>query len=767
VRVKPASLYRDAISRTEQVKYEHDRAVNRVCFGGQSGTWLISAAQDGLCRLWDVRTDSVSATAMMTQSDPARDVLFHPTTTMPHVYSLCTVHESGALLRWDLRHSKVPTERIQAHQGGTLCIAWKAASARSAFGEHQIDDVDSWIATGGQDRMIKIWKVGASGLSMKPVHTLYASQPVQRIAWRPGFGAELASVGAPLIGQGEEAEARVGCAEVEIWDVRRPHVAKWSMRHPLDGPATSLVFPDATTMWTTHRSTAAFIQHDIDHDAVRRDEDLPRCASGWNIEGELAFAVTRRQADFAENRDAPPADVGGLPFPIDQELASIASAELDFDGAVFRRLAERYLIDDRPFEELCAVNADVAEANDRLDAAQTWRILSRWFGAGGEQDEGADENAPTAPPSPSRSQPSPNTARILSGGRRSAKSSFSPTPSPGRPLAQPPSRLGLISQTFSGSASISEASSLRDGEESSSSVDAAQTRVASHSSRPSERPPPSSSDNSESESGDMEDHSPFGVVGPLQSNFAPRGPPLTGHSRNSSRSSTVTTPRANRPALLPLVDPAPMHRSTSTSSDSEAEGPYGSVRTAVHLLKHRRAVSEGPGVLSTLTRPSPSSRAGRSRTRRGTELALSKVSANGEATARLASSRSKEARSTMAPTPVKDEQWDVVRAELKAKLESGLREVLERYAEQVRSRPPCWSISASRHAKGDVQMCATVIAVMKGKMDVDPAFRSRATTAYLRARPSRLQGRHVLTTGRAASPLRALCHGRSVQALLG
>lgn len=45
-------LNRDGGSKLDQVKYEHDRAVNRIVFGGQTGNWLMSGGQDGQMKLW-------------------------------------------------------------------------------------------------------------------------------------------------------------------------------------------------------------------------------------------------------------------------------------------------------------------------------------------------------------------------------------------------------------------------------------------------------------------------------------------------------------------------------------------------------------------------------------------------------------------------------------------------------------------------------------------------------------------------------------------
>lgn len=41
-----------ATNKLEQHKHEHDRAVNRLCFGGTSGSWLLSGSQDGQIRVW-------------------------------------------------------------------------------------------------------------------------------------------------------------------------------------------------------------------------------------------------------------------------------------------------------------------------------------------------------------------------------------------------------------------------------------------------------------------------------------------------------------------------------------------------------------------------------------------------------------------------------------------------------------------------------------------------------------------------------------------
>lgn len=50
------SLGLSSFRPTDQLKYEHDRAVNRVVFGGQTGNWLMSGGQDGQMKLWVSRS---------------------------------------------------------------------------------------------------------------------------------------------------------------------------------------------------------------------------------------------------------------------------------------------------------------------------------------------------------------------------------------------------------------------------------------------------------------------------------------------------------------------------------------------------------------------------------------------------------------------------------------------------------------------------------------------------------------------------------------
>lgn len=92
-------------SSTDQIKYEHDRAVNRVVFGGQSGSWLMSGGQDGQMKLW-VHSSSLQECANALLTLPATG---HPRTStrLAHSQSLLPRPPSCLLpLRRSTLHSR-------------------------------------------------------------------------------------------------------------------------------------------------------------------------------------------------------------------------------------------------------------------------------------------------------------------------------------------------------------------------------------------------------------------------------------------------------------------------------------------------------------------------------------------------------------------------------------------------------------------------------------------------------------------------------------
>lgn len=103
----------------------------------------------------------------------------------------------------------------------------------------------------GIDKTVKVWDFSAPTLSTKPIRTLYASQPVQCVAWHPKIPTELASSPVPSFAAEDQPSAS-GFAnlagteipstaswknEIDIWDTRTPRLPKLTVKHdePVNG----------------------------------------------------------------------------------------------------------------------------------------------------------------------------------------------------------------------------------------------------------------------------------------------------------------------------------------------------------------------------------------------------------------------------------------------------------------------------------------------------------------------------------------------------
>ena len=190
---------------------------------------------------------------------------------------------------------------------------------------------------------------GSSTLSHivnKPTYVLHPSYPVRRVLWRHGYPCELALVsnaefsgasGAELMAnpriqnvtpsflasavpasKPKDTDSKSGLVgdAVEIWDVRRGWVAKWTTDTSLsDGGVTGTrsisscsnpelmlercpdaVFPDSHALLVQHTS-GTFAQVDLRY-SHRPIDAVPRVALSWNTvdgsDGALAFVADKR-----------------------------------------------------------------------------------------------------------------------------------------------------------------------------------------------------------------------------------------------------------------------------------------------------------------------------------------------------------------------------------------------------------------------------------------------------------------------------------------
>ncbi|CAL1708081.1 unnamed protein product [Somion occarium] len=290
-----------------------------------------------------------------------------------------------------------------------------------------------WLASGGLDRCVKVWDLTAPSpethISRTPAYTLHTSFPVRRVLWRPGpaYECELAvvsnvefSTGSGTVDQAsppgalspnmssealpsEGTETALSVAEtkaslatmksevgdpVEIWDVRRGHIAKWVVRgSAVDGGVTDMVFGDPHSIWAQHFS-GSFSQFDL-RQMLKPLDAVPRVAATWDVSGSLVFVADRPRRWEVPYDDIPPEKrqlvqeqkgklkaLGDKPYgPKTQTVGMLAGTDLTEDIDVFVKLAKGYIFEGTDRREICTHNAEVASGAGKQDAAQAWLLL--------------------------------------------------------------------------------------------------------------------------------------------------------------------------------------------------------------------------------------------------------------------------------------------------------------------------------------------------------------------------------------------------------
>lgn len=100
-----------------------------------------------------------------------------------------------------MRNPKAIYDRkVSAHNGPCLTVDWHPTGRT--------------VASGGRDKTIKVWDMGAD--NRRPLYTMRTMASVFRVQWRPGYDDEVASC------------ALLTDQRIHIWDVRRPSIAKYA-----------------------------------------------------------------------------------------------------------------------------------------------------------------------------------------------------------------------------------------------------------------------------------------------------------------------------------------------------------------------------------------------------------------------------------------------------------------------------------------------------------------------------------------------------------
>lgn len=139
-----------------------------------------------------------------------------------------------------------------------------------------------------------------------PTHTLHTLHGIRRTAWRPDHPTELAvvSVSEGAVGGSTIQNTNITGGAIsdvdeesrlEIWDVRRGHVAKYllaSAARPGEvGVIQDISWADDGALQACY-SNGCFVQHDLRRH-WRPLDDIPRQPGSWNVDNEFSFGLDR------------------------------------------------------------------------------------------------------------------------------------------------------------------------------------------------------------------------------------------------------------------------------------------------------------------------------------------------------------------------------------------------------------------------------------------------------------------------------------------
>jgi WD40 repeat protein len=158
---------------------EHTRTINSIDFHPLQSHSLLAGDMNGLVKIYDIRKIRTNSpqplknisdlTITTKQNDAIRDIKWHPTSS----YSFATIHDSGTILKYDIRYPSQPEKKISAHDGPGLCIHW-------------MPEGSDFLASGGRDGKLCYWYMGDNRPSLgMPEVSINVGSSIDKLKFRP------------------------------------------------------------------------------------------------------------------------------------------------------------------------------------------------------------------------------------------------------------------------------------------------------------------------------------------------------------------------------------------------------------------------------------------------------------------------------------------------------------------------------------------------------------------------------------------------------
>lgn len=217
-----------------------------------------------------------------------------------------------------------------------------------------------WLATGGRDKMVKVWDMTTN--RAKEIYCVQTIASVARVKWRPERKFHLATC------------SMMVDHNIYVWDIRRPFIPFATFEEHKD-VTTGIVWRhqhDPHFLLSGSKDSTLY-QH-MFKDATRPVDKANPEGLCFGLFGDLAFAAKESLISSDANRKPYPG--GDRRYPIfffkkpdpTEQFAHVSSAlsvfETDLDSNRmdwFVKTAQLYLLSGKPFGELCDHNAKVAQ----------------------------------------------------------------------------------------------------------------------------------------------------------------------------------------------------------------------------------------------------------------------------------------------------------------------------------------------------------------------------------------------------------------------
>ncbi|XP_031417191.1 GATOR complex protein WDR24 [Clupea harengus] len=335
---------------------------------------LLSGSQDGFMKCFDLRKKE-SVSTFSGQSESVRDVQF----SMKDYFTFAASFENGNVQLWDIRRPDRYERMFTAHTGPVFCCDWHP-------------DDRGWLATGGRDKMVKVWDMTTN--RAKEVYCVQTIASVARVKWRPERKYHLATC------------SMMVDHNIYVWDVRRPYIPFATFEEHKD-VTTGIVWRhqhDPQVLLSGSKDSTLY-QHAF-KDASRPVDRANPEGLCFGLLGDLAFAAKESLMGGEAGRK-PGYPGGDRRYPIfffkkpdvTEQFAQVSSVLSVFEapaaggggggggGGVgagsrmdwFVDTARLYLLSGKPFADLCDHNAKVAKQLNRPQVSTTWTMLRIMF----------------------------------------------------------------------------------------------------------------------------------------------------------------------------------------------------------------------------------------------------------------------------------------------------------------------------------------------------------------------------------------------------